>query len=122
MLDSRTLEWLKNRESDRLEHGGYFCPHCKHFTGEYDPWTGYCDVAVAQCPVESPDWKDCAEFEALLNKRLLEGQEIDMPCSHLPSDFSCPYTKVQLDTPCQPCEWCSLKELRLLVEAEMEDA
>lgn len=80
-----------------------------------------------------PDWKDCAEFEARLNKRLIEGEEIDKPCSHLPKPLACPYPKKLLEpgediSPhCPftkkwntPCEWCSLKELRLLVEEEME--
>lgn len=132
-LTESEKKWLKERELDCLEYGGYFCSHCEHFTGEYDPWTGYCDVAVAQCPIESPDWKDCAEFEARLNKRLIEGEEIDKPCSHFPKPMGCPYPKKLLEpgediSPhCPftkkwntPCEWCDLKELRLLVEEEME--
>ena len=108
MLTEAEKKWLKARRENRCK-GGYFA-----FTSD-----SIMDF-VRYHRVLTPDWKDCAEFEARLNKRLLEGQEIDMPCSHLPSDFSCPYTKVQLDTPCQPCEWCNLKELRLMVEAEME--
>lgn len=133
MLDDKTLEWLKNRELDCIESGYYSCGHCPHHTDDWNVWTGHCWIDIGTCPIELPDWKDCADFEARLNKHLIEGEEIDKPCSHLPKPLACPYPKKLLepgedisphcpftkkwDT---PCEWCSLKELRLLVEEEME--
>ena len=104
MLDGKTLEWLEARKK-RLKETGMFAPYFVDKVGLH--WFDYSLIE---------DWKDCAEFEARLNKHLLAGEEIDKPCSHMPMYLACPYT----DEWNSPCEWCTLKELRLLVEAEME--
>ena len=132
MLDAKTLKWLEDRERTELTHGLYSCAHCWHCTTELDLYHGYCTASEDYCLIV-PDFRDAAEFEARLNKRLVEGEEIDKPCSHLPKPLACPYPKKLLEprediSPhCPytkkwntPCEWCSLKELRLLVEEEME--
>lgn len=121
MLDSRTLEWLKNREETLLELGSFFCPWCEHYKEEWDSWTGHCQKVHCR-KLEEGNFSrrllfDALQFEARLNELLVEGEEIDLPCSHLPKPFACPYTEKR-DT---PCSWCNLKELRLLVEAEMEE-
>lgn len=103
MLDAKTLEWLERRE-DRYSETGYYI----------SPWDFSGKSLYGM--TERPNWKDCAEFEARLNKHLIEGEEIDVPCSHVPKPFGCPYS----GTWNTPCEWCNLKELRLLVEKEME--
>ena len=137
MLTEAEKEWLKRREETLQELGSYYCPHCEYYKEEWDAWTGHCQKVHCR-KLEERDisrsvlW-DALKFEAKLNELRSKSEEIDLPCSHLPKNLACPYPKKltekgdDISSHCPytkkwdtPCEWCNLKDMRLLVEKEME--
>jgi len=121
VLTELELKWLKDRHKscarcvwdDGLPHGCLMCNYdSQWFESECDPDSEYCAYW--------PDYKDAAEFEAIVQKYLLkEPGQTEPPCwygQHKPE----PLCVVECDSPWLTCKEQRLKWARLKAEEEMD--
>lgn len=103
MLTDSEREWLNSRRSDLVSPGAYFCGQCEV----------QCFTLEKPCPLQitGKNWRDAAEFEARVAKRLAfmaVNRNEESPCNKR--------------EPCDPvsCYSCWIKTARLEVEEEMD--
>lgn len=118
-LTLNEISWLILRDKDEMSFGGYYCIHCTNFT-DYTEHYGSCCTNEAPCPVSEnvESLQDGMEFMRRVLKDITDGDEHDLPCSHLPKNLSCPYQTDEDGD--KPCDWCNHKERLIRIEAEMD--
>ena len=110
MLTEAEKKWLEKRKPPTVKPwcttaDDNFCSHCKQYDIDCVPWFRN----TGDCPTHrGGDFRDAAEFEARVAKRLL----LLMPCAGVGECVE-PATTLT-------CDACHLKHARLAVEAEME--
>lgn len=121
-LTKSELEWLKTREL-RTQYGGdYYCYWCEWLRETPD---GAIDCICDEdnnCPIctSVEALEDGMEFMGRVLYDIMEGDEHDKPCSHLPKNLSCPYQSDQYGD--KPCYWCDHKERLLRIEESLDGA
>lgn len=117
MLAETDMKWLHRRKNVK---DGTFCLHCLGGKNGFPcpDWIRYF------CPTDGgQDYKDAAEFEARVSKKLAQGVSYgELPCGAEPD---CPDKHMDKyntkETPLLGCQMCVLRAARFEIEAKMEE-